>query len=143
MPCSRCRPDKLEAARAALARCAPGVRIMSAGEVIEIYKEVGLPEGRGRALRPGARWRARTASATPAWRPNPPSPRWARIPFSTGPDQCLVHNGSLSNHNDVRRELMRDGMTFETENDTEVAAAYLSRKHARGRRIWARRWRRR
>ena len=24
-------------------------------------------------------------------------------PFSTGPDQCLVHNGSLSNHNALRR----------------------------------------
>ncbi|TIQ61528.1 MAG: glutamine amidotransferase, partial [Mesorhizobium sp.] len=39
-------------------------------------------------------------------------------PFSTGADQCLVHNGSLSNHNNVRRELVREGMTFETENDT-------------------------
>ena len=47
-------------------------------------------------------------------------------PFSTGSDQCLVHNGSLSNHNNLRRELKREGMTFETENDTEVAAAYLT-----------------
>jgi methylamine---glutamate N-methyltransferase subunit A len=53
-------------------------------------------------------------------------------PFSTGPDQCLVHNGSLSNHNNVRRELRRDGMTFETENDTEVAAAFISNKMAHG-----------
>jgi methylamine---glutamate N-methyltransferase subunit A len=53
-------------------------------------------------------------------------------PFSTGADQCLVHNGSLSNHNNVRRELIREGMTFETENDTEVAAAYLTAKMARG-----------
>jgi glutamate synthase domain-containing protein 1 len=47
-------------------------------------------------------------------------------PFSTGPDQCLVHNGSLSNHNNVRRVLKREGIAFETENDTEVAAGYLS-----------------
>ena len=53
-------------------------------------------------------------------------------PFSTGPDQCLVHNGSLSNHNNVRRELKREGMKFETENDTEVAAAYVSSKMAHG-----------
>jgi methylamine---glutamate N-methyltransferase subunit A len=53
-------------------------------------------------------------------------------PFSTAPDQCLVHNGSLSNHNNVRRELVREGVTFETENDTEVAAAYLSSKMAHG-----------
>ncbi len=49
-------------------------------------------------------------------------------PFSTGSDQCLVHNGSLSNHNSVRRDLKRAGMTFETENDTEVAAAFISHK---------------
>ncbi len=54
-------------------RCArdhPDVRIMGAGEAIEIYKEVGLPDRRGRALRPRRHERARTASATPAWRPN-------------------------------------------------------------------------
>ena len=33
-------------------------------------------------------------------------------PYSTGKDQCLVHNGSLSNHNNLRRELIRDGMKF-------------------------------
>ena len=53
-------------------------------------------------------------------------------PFSTGADQCLVHNGSLSNHNGVRRELRRQGMSFETENDTEVAAAFISHKLKQG-----------
>jgi glutamate synthase domain-containing protein 1 len=53
-------------------------------------------------------------------------------PFTTGPDQCLVHNGSLSNHNDVRRELIRQGMTFRTENDSEVAAGYISSQMAAG-----------
>src|SRR4029079_1893419 len=43
-----------------------------------------------------------------------------------------VHNGSLSNHNNLRRELRRDGMTFETENDTEVAAAYLTSRMKQG-----------
>jgi glutamate synthase domain-containing protein 1 len=47
-------------------------------------------------------------------------------PFSTGRDQCLVHNGSLSNHNGLRRLLERRGIRFETENDTEVAAGYLT-----------------
>ena len=28
-------------------------------------------------------------------------------PFSTGEDLCLVHNGSLSNHNDLRRSLRK------------------------------------
>ena len=47
-------------------------------------------------------------------------------PFSTGTDECLVHNGSLSNHNDLRRRLGRAGLSFSTQNDTEVAAGYLT-----------------
>lgn len=47
-------------------------------------------------------------------------------PFTTGPDQCLVHNGSLSNHNAVRRELIRNGLSFTTDNDSEVAAGFLT-----------------
>ncbi|HIF10649.1 MAG TPA: amidophosphoribosyltransferase, partial [Sneathiellales bacterium] len=47
-------------------------------------------------------------------------------PFSTGADTCLVHNGSLSNHNRLRQNLRRRGETFQTENDSEVAAGYLA-----------------
>ena len=47
-------------------------------------------------------------------------------PYSTGEDECLVHNGSLSNHNNLRRELTKKGNVFNSENDTEVAAGYIS-----------------
>jgi glutamate synthase domain-containing protein 1 len=47
-------------------------------------------------------------------------------PFYTGLDLCLVHNGSLSNHNRLRQRLRREGIAFRTENDTEVAAGYLT-----------------
>tara|TARA_B110000495_G_C22381411_1_gene246504 strand:- start:29 stop:478 length:450 start_codon:yes stop_codon:yes gene_type:complete len=47
-------------------------------------------------------------------------------PFSTGEDTCLVHNGSLSNHNLLREILESKGESFQTENDTEVAAGYLA-----------------
>src|SRR5260370_20903636 len=53
-------------------------------------------------------------------------------PFTTGPDQCLVHNGSLSNHNAVRRELARQGLAFQTENDSEVAAGFFILKIPHG-----------
>jgi glutamate synthase domain-containing protein 1 len=53
-------------------------------------------------------------------------------PFTTGTDQCLVHNGSLSNHNGLRRDLMRHGFSFQTDNDTEVAAAFMSWKMREG-----------
>ena len=107
---------------------------MGAGEVVEIYKEVGLPEEvvdrfdvRSMAGTHGiGHTRMATESAVTTL---------GAHPFSTGADQCLVHNGSLSNHNNVRRELMREGMTFETENDTEVAAAYLTSKMAQGKNL--------
>jgi methylamine---glutamate N-methyltransferase subunit A len=47
-------------------------------------------------------------------------------PFSTGLDLCLVHNGSLSNHNRLRLRLRREGIGFQTDNDSEVAAGYLT-----------------
>jgi glutamate synthase domain-containing protein 1 len=53
-------------------------------------------------------------------------------PFSTGIDQCLVHNGSLSNHNAVRRRLQHEGIRFETANDSEVAAGYLTWRMQQG-----------
>ena len=55
-------------------------------------------------------------------------------PFSTGLDLCLVHNGSLSNHNRLRMFLRRQGIEFQTDNDTEVAAGYLTWRLSRGRR---------
>jgi len=62
---------QLDAARSALAHLRPGMKVMSSGEGIEIYKEVGLPK----TWRPALKWprcTAPTASATPAWPPNPP-----------------------------------------------------------------------
>jgi amidophosphoribosyltransferase len=53
-------------------------------------------------------------------------------PFSTGPDLCLVHNGSLSNHNRLRARLVRHGVRFATENDSEVAAGFLTWRLAEG-----------
>jgi len=122
---------KLEEARAAILELRPDVRIMGAGDVIEIYKEVGQPrqvaERFGLAGMAGTHGIGHTRMATES-----AVTTLGAHPFSTGPDECLVHNGSLSNHNNVRRELIREGMTFETENDTEVAAAYLSSRIAHG-----------
>ena len=118
---------QLEAARAALAELRPTVKVMSAGESIEIFKEVGLPKDVatrfGISKMGGTHGIGHTRMATES-----AVTTMGAHPFSTGSDQCLVHNGSLSNHNSVRRDLKRAGMTFETENDTEVAAAFISHK---------------
>lgn len=111
--------------RAALAELAPEVRIMSAGRSIEILKGMGLPQeiaGRfGLAGMQGSHIIGHTRMATES-----AVTLEGSHPFSTGADLCLVHNGSLSNHSRLRQNLKREGITFETENDTEVAAGYLN-----------------
>jgi len=52
-------------------------------------------------------------------------------PFSVGPDQCLVHNGSFANHATIRRELMAQGVVFDSLNDSEVGARFLAHHLAR------------
>src|SRR5436853_2098483 len=103
----------------------PDVRVMSAGRAIEIYKEVGLPRVFADRFRlgefEGTHGLGHTRMATESRVTTQGS-----HPFSTGHDLCLVHNGSLSNHNRLRERLRREGMEFQTENDTEVAAAYLT-----------------
>ena len=117
--------DQLDIARAALINLRPNVRVMSSGEALEIYKEVGLPKD------VASRFEVRTMSGTHGIGHTRMATESAVTtmgahPFNTGPDQCLVHNGSLSNHNSLRRRLRRLGVHIETENDTEVGAAYLT-----------------
>ena len=109
----------------------PSVRITSAGVAIEIYKEKGLPrevaEIYGVRRMAGSHAVGHTRMATESAVTTEHS-----HPFSTGSDLCLVHNGSLSNHNRLRADLERCGVTFETDNDSEVAAGYLAHRMANG-----------
>jgi len=95
------------------------------GESIEVFKDVGLPDAVARrfglAQRCGTHALGHTRMATESAVTTEHS-----HPFSTGPDLCLVHNGSLSNHNRMRQSLRREGIRFVTDNDTEVAAGYLT-----------------
>jgi glutamate synthase domain-containing protein 1 len=101
------------------------VSVVGSGSRMEIYKEVGLPvEVANRfdlASMSGTHAIGHTRMATES----AVTTKGAH-PFSTGRDQCLVHNGSLSNHNGVRRRLLGEGLSFATENDSEVAAGYLT-----------------
>jgi glutamate synthase domain-containing protein 1 len=117
--------DKADAVRTEIKINHPSLRIMAAGSSIEIYKEVGYPTDVSQRFElshmSGTHAIGHTRMATES-----AVTTLGSHPFSTGADQCLVHNGSLSNHNNLRRDLCRDGMTFETQNDSEVAAAYLT-----------------
>ena len=109
----------------------PELRVMSAGTSLEIYKEAGAPRefvkrfalADVQASHGLGHTRMATESAVTTD---------GSHPFWTGLDLCLVHNGSLSNHNWLRTRLRREGLEFETENDSEVAAGYLTWRLAEG-----------
>ncbi|MDX2202861.1 MAG: glutamine amidotransferase family protein [Hyphomicrobiaceae bacterium] len=123
--------EKEAAARAALAEIAPDVAIVGSGRRMEIYKEVGRPDAVAERFALSRMHGTHAIGHTRMATESAVTTNGAH-PFTTGPDQCLVHNGSLSNHNALRRELVREGLTFETENDTEVAAGYLTYKLGQG-----------
>lgn len=109
----------------------PGVGIVSFGKAIEVYKDVGEPAAicrrYGIAKRSGYQGLGHTRMATESAVTTEHS-----HPFAAGPDLCLVHNGSFSNYATVRRWLSGTGMTFDTDNDSEVAARYLAYEIAEG-----------
>ncbi len=114
--------EEIEALLAA--RDGAAVRVVSAGSTIEIYKQAGaVPDVLAaiglRAMR-GSHAIGHTRMATESRVTTEHS-----HPFSTGLDLCLVHNGSLSNHNRLRERLRAEGVRFQTDNDSEVAAGYL------------------
>ena len=117
--------------RAALTERCPEIRILSAGDAIEIYKEVGAPaevlRRFGIAGRAGSHGIGHTRMATESAVTTD-----GAHPYSAGADQCLVHNGSLSNHNALRRRLAAAGFGVSSQNDTEVAAAYLTWRMRQG-----------
>ncbi len=114
-----------QTARNWLIENAPDVSVLAVGSSIELFKGIGDPDAVAERLllagRTGTHAVAHTRMATESAVNTEGS-----HPFSTGADTCLVHNGSLSNHNRLRENLRKRGETFQTENDSEVAAGYLA-----------------
>ncbi len=114
-----------EDARAVVAQRCPQLSVVSAGRTIELCKEAVAPdvfvERFGVAGMTGGHALGHTRMATESKVTTAGS-----HPFWTGEDLCLVHNGSLSNHNRLRARLRREGIDVQTENDSEVAAGYLT-----------------
>ena len=110
--------------RRAVAELDHGLTVMSIGRSIEIFKEIGAPAAivERFAIRKlhGTHVIGHTRMATESAVTTDGS-----HPFSTGMDLCLVHNGSLSNHNRLRARLQRRGIEIRTENDSEIGAGYL------------------
>jgi len=103
----------------------PDVTVVSFGHSVEVFKDVGRPaeicKRYGIAERTGFQGLGHTRMATESAVTTEHS-----HPFAAGADLCLVHNGSFSNYASVRRRLSDAGITFQTDNDSEVAARFLA-----------------
>jgi amidophosphoribosyltransferase len=110
--------------RAQLKASFPQVHVLSAGRAIDLYKDVGTPaeiaDKYGLAGFTGTHLVAHTRMATES----AVTPENAH-PYTAGEDWCLVHNGSLSNPNSLRRKLEPLGIAFDGDCDTEAACRWL------------------
>jgi methylamine---glutamate N-methyltransferase subunit A len=109
----------------------PEVRLVGYGRSMEVYKDVGGPAGicerYGLEGARGSRALGHTRMATESAVTTDHS-----HPFAPAADLALVHNGSFSNYATVRRKLQREGVRFDTDNDSEVAARFIVQQLARG-----------
>ena len=124
-------PVSPEALITAVSAAAPDARVVGSGSDLVVYKDVGRPDDLAATyrLRDVSGWQglAHTRMATES----AITPEGCH-PFSVGTDQCLVHNGSFSNHATVRRDLRRQGVEFDSENDTAVGARFVAARLAEG-----------
>jgi glutamate synthase domain-containing protein 1 len=116
---------------AAVRTALPAALVIGQGEDVAVLKGVGHPQVLaaefGLAAAQGWQGVAHTRMATES----AVTPAHCH-PFSVGPDQCLVHNGSFANHATIRRELQAAGVEFDSDNDSEVGARFVAAQLAAG-----------
>jgi glutamate synthase domain-containing protein 1 len=109
----------------------PGATIIGRGEHVAVMKSVGHPmeiaAEHGLEAMSGSQGLSHTRMATES-----AVTAGGSHPFSVADDLCLVHNGSFSNHATIRRGLLREGVVFDSDNDTEVGARYIASRLQQG-----------
>lgn len=102
----------------------PALHVLSAGQSIDLYKDIGTPAEIAQRYDFGSLRGSHLVGHTRMATESAVTPDRAH-PFTAGEDWCLVHNGSLSNPYQIRRKLEPLGIEFETDNDTEAACRYF------------------
>jgi glutamate synthase domain-containing protein 1 len=109
----------------------PSVRVLATGRNVSVLKDTGRP--RDTCTRYGvASWEGYLAVAHTRMATESAVTVLHSHPFVPSRDLCVVHNGSFSNYATVRRRLMADGVEFDSDNDSEVAARYLAQRLSAG-----------
>jgi methylamine---glutamate N-methyltransferase subunit A len=116
---------------AAVRRVAPQVTVPGFGRSMVVVKDVGAPAaicarygiGGWAGYQGIGHTRMATESAVTTAHSHP---------FAPAADLALVHNGSFSNYATVRGRLARQGIRFDTDNDSEVAARLVAARMAEG-----------
>ncbi len=115
----------------AISETLPGATIIGRGEHVAVMKSVGHPmeiaAEHGLEAMSGSQGLSHTRMATES-----AVTAGGSHPFSVADDLCLVHNGSFSNHATIRRDLLREGVVFDSDNDTEVGARYIASRLQQG-----------
>ena len=102
----------------------PKLHVLSTGQAMDLYKDIGTPAQVAERYDFGAITGSHLVGHTRMATESAVTPDRAH-PFTAGEDFCLVHNGSLSNPNSLRRMLEPRGIHFDTDNDTEAACRFL------------------
>jgi glutamate synthase domain-containing protein 1 len=111
--------------QAVLAGDWPLVRVLGTGWNVRVLKDTGRPSDT--CVRYGIRhWEGYLAVAHTRMATESAVTVLHSHPFVPARDLCVVHNGSFSNYATVRRRLQADGVRFDSDNDSEVAARYLA-----------------
>jgi methylamine---glutamate N-methyltransferase subunit A len=115
----------LDALQERLAAEWPQVRVLGSGWNLRVLKDTGRPTDT--CARYGiASWDGYLAVAHTRMATESAVTVLHSHPFVPARDLCVVHNGSFSNYATVRRHLLDDGVRFDSDNDSEVAARYLA-----------------
>jgi glutamate synthase domain-containing protein 1 len=105
----------------------PDVRVLATGRHVNVLKDTGRPTET--CQRYGvSQWQGYLAVAHTRMATESAVTVLHSHPFVPSADLCVVHNGSFSNYATVRRSLMAEGVTFQSDNDSEVAARFLARR---------------
>jgi glutamate synthase domain-containing protein 1 len=105
----------------------PPVHVFGTGRMLTVVKDTGRPEDTCRRYGVES-WAGHLAVAHTRMATESAVTARHAHPFVPEPDLCVVHNGSFSNHASVRRRLEADGVRFDSDNDSEVAARLLAQR---------------